>query len=151
MVSVHGHAPADHDSGRRSGGRALTSIMAIRQMKVDIFPKLGAPAIYVARAYQRHRSLADGGDLTYYYEYHFLYITGHRACRVEEHPGRRADEAGVSSGDRHEPGDGEKSSATLTARARSCRRARCRRSSCGSSRQRPGCAARVFERHADAR
>ena len=25
---------------------ALTSIMAIRQMKVDIFPKLGAPAIY---------------------------------------------------------------------------------------------------------
>ena len=25
---------------------ALTSVMAIRQMKVDIFPKLGAPAIY---------------------------------------------------------------------------------------------------------
>src|SRR5207247_3147800 len=30
---------------------ALTSIMAIRQMKVDIFPKLGAPAIYVAQPY----------------------------------------------------------------------------------------------------
>ena len=27
---------------------ALASIMAIRQMKVDIFPQLGAPAIYVA-------------------------------------------------------------------------------------------------------
>src|SRR5882762_3273102 len=30
---------------------ALTSIMAMRQMKVDIFPKLGAPAIYVAQPY----------------------------------------------------------------------------------------------------
>ena len=29
---------------------ALASIMAIRGMKVDIFPKLGAPAIYVAPA-----------------------------------------------------------------------------------------------------
>ena len=28
---------------------ALASVVAIRQMKVDIFPKLGAPAIYVAQ------------------------------------------------------------------------------------------------------
>jgi len=30
---------------------ALASIMAIQQMKVDIFPQLGAPAIYVAQPY----------------------------------------------------------------------------------------------------
>jgi multidrug efflux pump subunit AcrB len=30
---------------------ALASVMAIRQMKVDIFPQLGAPAIYVAQPY----------------------------------------------------------------------------------------------------
>ena len=55
---------------------ALTSIMAIRQMKVDIFPKLGAPAIYVAQPYGGMDPSQMEGYLTYYYEYHFLYITG---------------------------------------------------------------------------
>jgi multidrug efflux pump subunit AcrB len=54
----------------------LTSIMAIRQMKVDIFPKLGAPAIYVAQPYGGMDPSQMEGYLTYYYEYHFLYITG---------------------------------------------------------------------------
>src|SRR5437867_6256950 len=55
---------------------ALASIMAIRQMKVDIFPKLGAPAIYVAQPYGGMDPSQMEGYLTYYYEYHFLYITG---------------------------------------------------------------------------
>src|SRR5213080_9694 len=55
---------------------ALTSIVAIRQMKVDIFPQLGAPAIYVAQPYGGMDPSQMEGYLTYYYEYHFLYITG---------------------------------------------------------------------------
>src|SRR6266542_7083249 len=55
---------------------ALGSIVAIRQMKVDIFPKLGAPAIYVAQPYGGMDPSQMEGYLTYYYEYHFLYITG---------------------------------------------------------------------------
>src|SRR5438034_9488856 len=54
---------------------ALTSIVAIRQMKVDIFPKLGAPAIYVAQPYGGMDPSQMEGYLTYYYEYHFLYIS----------------------------------------------------------------------------
>ena len=55
---------------------ALASVMAVRQMKVDIFPKLGAPAIYVAQPYGGMDPSQMEGYLTYYYEYHFLYITG---------------------------------------------------------------------------
>src|SRR5438067_2636714 len=55
---------------------ALASIMAIRGMKVDIFPQLGAPAIYVAQPYGGMDPSQMEGYLTYYYEYHFLYITG---------------------------------------------------------------------------
>src|SRR5437868_8534078 len=55
---------------------ALTSVLATRQMKVDIFPKLGAPAIYVAQPYGGMDPSQMEGYLTYYYEYHFLYITG---------------------------------------------------------------------------
>src|ERR671926_297315 len=55
---------------------ALASIMAVRQMKVDIFPKLGAPAVYVAQPYGGMDPSQMEGYLTYYYEYHFLYITG---------------------------------------------------------------------------
>ncbi|HYM13362.1 MAG TPA: efflux RND transporter permease subunit [Bryobacterales bacterium] len=55
---------------------ALASILAVRQMKVDIFPKLGAPAVYVAQPYGGMDPSQMEGYLTYYYEYHFLYITG---------------------------------------------------------------------------
>src|SRR6266567_8616275 len=55
---------------------ALASWLAIRGMKVDIFPQLGAPAIYVAQPYGGMDPSQMEGYLTYYYEYHFLYITG---------------------------------------------------------------------------
>ncbi len=49
---------------------------AILRMKADIFPKLGAPAIYVAQPFGGMDPSQMEGYLTYYYEYHFLYITG---------------------------------------------------------------------------
>src|SRR5438477_3391235 len=55
---------------------ALCAFLAIRRMPVDIFPNLGAPAIYVAQPYGGMDPSQMGGFLTYYYEYHFLYITG---------------------------------------------------------------------------
>src|SRR5262244_1988637 len=55
---------------------ALASLVAVKSMKVDIFPKLGAPAIFVAQPYGGMDPSQMEGYLTYYYEYHFLYITG---------------------------------------------------------------------------
>ncbi|MBI3693658.1 MAG: efflux RND transporter permease subunit, partial [Acidobacteria bacterium] len=55
---------------------ALCSILALRNMAVDIFPKLGAPIVYVAQPYGGMDPSQMEGFLTYYYEYHFLYITG---------------------------------------------------------------------------
>src|SRR4051794_33844727 len=45
-------------------------------MPVDIFPQLGDPAIYVAQPFGGMDPAQMEGYCTYYYEYHFLYITG---------------------------------------------------------------------------
>src|SRR5881296_3183776 len=50
--------------------------VAIRQMPRDIFPTLGIPTIYVAQPFGGMDPAQMEGFLTYYYEYHFLYITG---------------------------------------------------------------------------
>lgn len=55
---------------------ALCSILAIQRMPIDIFPQVGDPAIYVAQPYGGMDPQQMEGFLTYYYEYHFLYITG---------------------------------------------------------------------------
>src|SRR6187431_2317801 len=55
---------------------AMASLMAVRRMPVDIFPQVGDPAIYVAQPYGGMDPAQMEGFLTYYYEYHFLYITG---------------------------------------------------------------------------
>ncbi len=55
---------------------ALFAVLAIQRMPVDIFPKVGDPAIYVAQPYGGMDPAQMEGYLTYYYEYHFLYITG---------------------------------------------------------------------------
>jgi CzcA family heavy metal efflux pump len=52
------------------------SVMAIRQMKIDIFPQLSLPTIYVAQPYGGLSPEQMEGFITSYYEYHFLYITG---------------------------------------------------------------------------
>jgi multidrug efflux pump subunit AcrB len=55
---------------------ALCAILALKRMPVDIFPQVGDPAIYVAQPYGGMDPAQMEGYLTYYYEYHFLYITG---------------------------------------------------------------------------
>jgi multidrug efflux pump subunit AcrB len=55
---------------------ALGSVLALRQMPRDVFPTLGIPTIYVAQPYGGMDPAQMEGYLTYYYEYHFLYITG---------------------------------------------------------------------------
>ena len=53
--------------------------MAIGRMRMDIFPEVGNPVIYVAQPYGGMTPAQMEGFLTYYYEYHFLYITGIQA------------------------------------------------------------------------
>src|SRR5881628_2564772 len=54
----------------------LAGFMAVRQMPRDILPNLGVPIIYVAQPYGGMDPAQMEGFLTYYYEYHFLYVTG---------------------------------------------------------------------------
>src|SRR5215472_19236039 len=55
---------------------ALCAVLAVQRMPVDIFPQVGDPAIYVAQPYAGMDPQQVEGFITYYYEYHFLYITG---------------------------------------------------------------------------
>src|SRR4026209_149249 len=57
-------------------GVALCSILALVRMPIDIFPNLNLPVIYVAQPFGGMSPAQMEGYLVYYYEYHFLYITG---------------------------------------------------------------------------
>ena len=57
-------------------GVILGALLALKRMPRDIFPTLGIPTIYVAQPYGGMDPAQMEGFLTYYYEYHFLYITG---------------------------------------------------------------------------
>jgi multidrug efflux pump subunit AcrB len=52
------------------------SYLAIRNTRIDIFPRLGLPTVYVAQPYGGLSPEQMEGFVTSYYEYHFLYITG---------------------------------------------------------------------------
>lgn len=54
----------------------LGSWTATQKMARDVFPPLGIPTIYVAQPYGGMDPAQMEGYLTYYYEYHFLYISG---------------------------------------------------------------------------
>lgn len=54
----------------------IASYLAVRRTRVDVFPALGAPTIYVAQPYSGLDPQQMEGFVTYYFEYHFLYITG---------------------------------------------------------------------------
>ena len=54
----------------------LGAWIALQRMTRDVFPPLGIPTIYVAQPYGGMDPAQMEGYLTYYYEYHFLYITG---------------------------------------------------------------------------
>src|SRR5262244_3970645 len=55
---------------------ALCSILALVRMRVDIFPNLNLPVIYVAQPYGGMDPAQMESFLTSYYEYHFLYVSG---------------------------------------------------------------------------
>ena len=55
---------------------ALGAGIGLQRMTRDVFPPLGIPTIYVAQPYGGMDPAQMEGFLTYYYEYHFLYITG---------------------------------------------------------------------------
>jgi multidrug efflux pump subunit AcrB len=50
--------------------------LAMSRMKVDIFPSLNLPVIYVCQPYGGMDPQQMEGLIANYYEYHFLYITG---------------------------------------------------------------------------
>ena len=54
----------------------LTAAFAVTRMRIDIFPDLNLPVIYVAQPYGGMSPAQMEGYITYYYEYHFLYING---------------------------------------------------------------------------
>src|SRR6266511_266590 len=55
---------------------AGASVVALSRTKVDIFPDLNLPVIYVAQPYGGMDPAQMEGLITNYYEYHFLYISG---------------------------------------------------------------------------
>lgn len=55
---------------------ALAAVFAVSRMRADIFPDLDLPVIYVAQPYGGMSPAQMEGFITYYYEYHFLYING---------------------------------------------------------------------------
>ena len=57
-------------------GVALCAVLDLTRMPVDIFPDLNLPVIVVAQPYGGMDPAQMEGYLVYYYEYHFLYITG---------------------------------------------------------------------------
>src|SRR5438552_8356088 len=54
----------------------LGTFLAVSRMKVDIFPALNLPVIYVAQPYGGLDPAQMEGLITNYYEYHFLYVNG---------------------------------------------------------------------------
>src|SRR5258706_10082656 len=57
-------------------GIVVGSGLAVTRMKIDIFPNLNLPVIYVCQPYGGMDPAQMEGIITNYYEYHFLYISG---------------------------------------------------------------------------
>src|ERR1700687_3318111 len=83
---------------------ALSSILAVVRTRIDIFPTLDLPVIYVAQPYGGMSPQQMEGFISYYYEYHFLYINGIESVeaksiqstallRLSLHPGTNMSEA----------------------------------------------------------
>src|SRR5947209_14331242 len=57
-------------------GLLVGSALALSRMKIDIFPNLDLPTIYVVQPYGGMDPAQMEGLLTFHYENHFLYISG---------------------------------------------------------------------------
>src|SRR5580692_3271723 len=54
----------------------LGAVLATSKARVDIFPPLNQPVIYVCQPYGGMTPAQMEGLLTNYYEFHFLYVNG---------------------------------------------------------------------------
>jgi multidrug efflux pump subunit AcrB len=83
---------------------ALLSAIALMRTRIDILPDLDLPTIYVAQPYGGMSPQQMEGFISYYYEYHFLYINGIESVeaksiqgsallRLNFHPGTNMSEA----------------------------------------------------------
>src|SRR6185312_15430926 len=83
---------------------ADTDSLALLRTRIDIFPDLNLPVIYVAQPYGGMSPQQMEGFLSYYYEYLFLYINGiesveaksiqgNALLRLSFHPGTNMSEA----------------------------------------------------------
>jgi multidrug efflux pump subunit AcrB len=77
---------------------ALGALLGLQKMPRDVFPPLGIPTIYVAQPYGGMDAAQMESYLTYFYEYHFLYIAniehvesktiqGASIMKLQFHPG----------------------------------------------------------------
>src|SRR5204862_1345107 len=66
----------------------LGAVLAVFRMPVDIFPDLNTPVIYVSQPYGGMDPQQMEGFLTYYYEFHFLYIDGIDRVESRSLPGQ---------------------------------------------------------------
>ncbi len=57
-------------------GAGYLAVMGPNRMKVDIFPALNLPVVYVCQPYGGMDPEQMEGLVAYFYEYHFLYING---------------------------------------------------------------------------
>ncbi len=83
---------------------AMASVIALMRTRIDILPSLDLPTIYVAQPYGGMSPQQMEGFISYYYEYHFLYINGIESVeaksiqgtallRLNFHPGTNMSEA----------------------------------------------------------
>jgi multidrug efflux pump subunit AcrB len=83
---------------------AFASVVALMRTRIDILPALDLPTIYVAQPYGGMSPQQMEGFISYYYEYHFLYINGIESVeaksiqgtallRLNFHPGTNMSEA----------------------------------------------------------
>jgi hypothetical protein len=109
---------------------ALGAVFGISRMRIDIFPDLNLPVIYVAQPYGGMSPAQMEGYLTYYYEYHFLYINGIES--VESKPIQNTALLKLTFHPGTDMAEALRRRSTCEPRARSCRPARSARSSCAS-------------------
>ena len=81
---------------------AFSSVLAIMRTRVDIFPNLDLPVIYVAQPYGGMSPQQMEGFVSYYYEYHFLYINGIESVEAKSIQGTALASANLPSRNEHE-------------------------------------------------
>src|SRR5436190_17041451 len=82
------------------------SILALSRTKIDIFPDLNLPVIYVAQPYGGLDPAQMEGLITNYYEYHFLYINGIHHVESKNVQGVALMKLFFHPDTNHGPGDG---------------------------------------------